>query len=809
MARSLKILLWIIGALVGIVILLWLGLILFINSNKKQFADAITEQINERINGTCTIASIEPTILRDFPDVSFQLKDVVIRDTMWQLHRHDFLNLDEGYIAINLWSAIMKDAFIEKITLSKGTISLYSENDTLTNTHIFKTKKKNDTGKKRNNPISKLFLKDMVFKVVHKKKNKDFNLGIERCDIYVRHNDTGWTAKAYVKSTLNSFAFNTNKGSFMKDKLLDAVFDLKYNTEKQLLTVPVQAIKLDDFRYDIGGEFAFADTPYHFSLDILSSQVPYKNILEILTPAISSKINKIDVNKIDEVSVKVIGKMKYLDTPYVRANFEVKNKVLTIPQGTISNCSFSGYFLDEVVEGKGHGDANSMVAIEQLTGSFYGINFQLDDASVKNLKDPVLRTKLTSRFKLPLLNKVIGIANYSFNNGDAHVNLHCAIPIKIDKSHPPNINGNINFSNASFSYKPRKLIFKKASGVVNFKGTDVNINNVQLQSENNAITLNGKIDKLLNLYYTTPEKVVIDCTISSPKINLNEYVSFLGKRNTEGETNIKGSSNAMTKFAKQLDDVMDESNVNIGVNLKTVTYKTFSADNVKADLQLAQDKVMIQNGHFNHADGAIDLAATVKVKDQSSAFTLDATIQKVDVRKLFRAFNNFGQDAVAHHNIKGNLTAKVNAKGGIKYTGEIVPNSLNGNINFDLNKGELIDFEPLGTIGKIVFFNRDLQHITIQPLSGTLDVYNSNIIIQPMLIQTSAFNIFTEGVYGIPTGTDILIQVPLRNPKKDVNRKNKHMTTKDLKKGLVINLHATDNNTGKVKIKLGKGKKFD
>jgi hypothetical protein len=135
-----------------------------------------------------------------------------------------------------------------------------------------------------------------------------------------------------------------------------------------------------------------------------------------------------------------------------------------------------------------------------------------------------------------------------------------------------------------------------------------------------------------------------------------------------------------------------------------------------------------------------------------------------------------------------------------------VPNSLEGKVRFKLVDGRLINFEPLGTIAKIIFFNRDLTNIKIEPLSNTLDIRNSNIIINPMLVQTSVINIFTEGVYGIPTGTDILIQVPLRNPKKDLNKNNEKMTEKDLKKGIVINLRATDENTGKVKIKLGKKK---
>src|SRR5690606_35088456 len=159
------------------------------------------------------------------------------------------------------------------------------------------------------------------------------------------------------------------------------------------------------------------------------------------------------------------------------------------------------------------------------------------------------------------------------------------------------------------------------------------------------------------------------------------------------------------------------------------------------------------------------------------------TIKEVDVRKLFYSFGNFGQTAILDSNIRGNISADVTASGGIQYSGDLVPHSLEGKVKFNLKNGRLIDFEPLGTIGKIIFFNRDLSDITIAPLSGTLDVDKNNIIIHPLLIQTSAFNIFTEGVYGIPTGTNILVQVPLRNPKKD----QKNMVEKDMKKGIVIN----------------------
>ena len=177
------------------------------------------------------------------------------------------------------------------------------------------------------------------------------------------------------------------------------------------------------------------------------------------------------------------------------------------------------------------------------------------------------------------------------------------------------------------------------------------------------------------------------------------------------------------------------------------------------------------------------------------------------MKKLFYSFNNFGQTAIQDENIEGSVSAKINAGGGIQYSGDIVPRSLNGKIEFTLNNGRLIDFEPFGAIAKLIFFNRDLSDIKIEPLQGTFDVDRGKITIKPMLIQTSVINVFTEGVYGIPTGTDILIQIPLRNPKKDLTKENEKMVEKDLKKGMVINLRATDDNTGNVKIKLGKKKK--
>ena len=71
-----------------------------------------------------------------------------------------------------------------------------------------------------------------------------------------------------------------------------------------------------------------------------------------------------------------------------------------------------------------------------------------------------------------------------------------------------------------------------------------------------------------------------------------------------------------------------------------------------------------------------------------------------------------------------------------------------------------------------------------------------------MRIESSAFTMAIEGVYGLNGGTNIFIDLPLRNPKKDADIENDSLRAIRSMKGIVLRLQAVDGEDGKVKIKL-------
>src|SRR6202012_5022076 len=98
------------------------------------------------------------------------------------------------------------------------------------------------------------------------------------------------------------------------------------------------------------------------------------------------------------------------------------------------------------------------------------------------------------------------------------------------------------------------------------------------------------------------------------------------------------------------------------------------------------------------------------------------------------------QDAISTDNIRGVLTANANLSGNITANGDLLPSSLQGNIKFEMENGELMHMAALENIGKYAFKKRNLSDVTFGTLKSEFGINSGKIIINPMLIRSSAMN---------------------------------------------------------------------
>jgi hypothetical protein len=802
MPRWLK---WTLRITIGIfvlVTLLWLGIAAYVQTNKKFVLKEITEQLNENICGKLSIGSMEPTLVRGFPGVSIELKNVLLRDSLWNIHHRDLLKAKQVYVSVNAFSIIRGKPRIRDISIENGSVYLFTDSTGYSNTNIFKRREDRKPKEKQGQPrITKFYFKNIEFAFENDTKFKLFQVGVRKLTGNFNYKVAGWELDADVDALIKNFAFNVAAGSFLKNKRLAANFQFSYDKNSEVVTLPVQPINIDEDKLNLGAKFFLKNKPSSFDITVQSDGILYKNAVALVTPKIAKKLLLMDLQKPLKLNADIEGKMKFRDTPRVRVSWEVTDNTFTVPGAVVEHVSFTGNYTNEVDAAMGHNDRNSRVQAFGMKGQYKDIPFTADTVQVTNIIMPVFEGRFKSKFPLEKLGPALEAESFAFNGGQADLNLIYRGALNPENDTiQPFINGYVQIKDANITYAPRGLNFKNTNLTLLFRGQDLFINDVKLQSGTTSLYMNGKLLNFLNLYYTDPEKIVLDWNIKSPQINLNEFRGLLGRRTVSRRATTSGKAN-ISRLSRQLDAVLEQSSVHMLLHVDKVMYRKFFASNINADVTMAGNGISLKNVSVNHADGRILLNASMNQGGSSNHLDLDATIENVHINEFIDAFENFGQTTLNAKNIKGRFFAKAKVSGNVKDNGDLVPRSLHGTVDFNLKDGQLINFEPLVKVGKFIFRKRKLENITFSDLKNRLEVKGDKIYINPMLIESSALNAKIEGVYALGPGTDISMDIPLRNPQKDELILDDSLKAERQMKGLVLHLRAVDGEDGSVKIK--------
>jgi len=798
MRRRLRLFFIVSGIIAGFLLVLWFVLAWYIQQHKKELLQSITQQLNKNIQGSLQIEDMEPSFLVTLPYFSVRLKNVSLHDSMWTYHHHDLLTAGKIYVQLNPLSLLKRKPTIHQVTISDGSMYLFTDSTGYTNAYLLQRKDTTAIKSKNQAVFNRLLLEDMKVVYDDRIKHKLFDFDIDKLSGKIEYNDSGWVLKTLVKARIKQLTFNTGKGSFLKNKYLTLNVAFDYNYAAKILKMPEQALYLDEHLYHTSAQFTFKDVP-QFEISVRTKQIMFRDAASLTAPNISRRFDSFDFAKPVDVNTLIKGHMAYKDTPLVIVKWHIRNNTMYTPAGNIEKCSLDGSFTNEVIPGAHHTDYNSELNISHLTGVFQGVPFSADTVHVNNLKTPILFTHIKSSFPIRQLNILTGSATVNFDAGKADADIIYKGGISEDDTTHPYIKGYARIENAGITYLPRNTVFTNVNALLLFDGTDLSIKNVRLTSGQSTLAMEGTVANFLNLYFNAPDKILVNWNIRSHFINLTEFSSFFKKRKTYANPIVRHYQKL--RIIRKLDVVLDACNVSMQVQVDKLLYSTFAASNINANILLTHSGINVQHILLSHAGGTLSLAGNInQVTKGTRTVDIHALINKVKIDQTFFAFDNFGQDAIKDQNIKGTLTAKIDLAGTMDENAKILHNSMLGTVDFQIDNGALINFEPLENLSKYIFKKRNLAYVTFGSVKNKLTIDKDKIIIPSMLVHTSALNFKLDGVYAPPRGTNINMEVPLRNPKEDSVAMSHGVSDKGWQKGIILYLKATNGDDGKLKI---------
>ncbi|HMI60210.1 MAG TPA: hypothetical protein VK518_04860, partial [Puia sp.] len=269
MKKILRYTLRIAGAIVCLLLLVWVALAIYVSVKKASLLEKARVEIKARMGADVQIGQLDISLFRHFPSITLQLSDVSIRDSLWQQHHHDLLHAKNVFVSCQILRSLMnRKVQLGKVFLEHGTIYFFRDTTGYSNTYIFKDRKPASSSSGEPSDLPDISLSDMKWTDELQDKHKLFDLDIRRLDCEFKRKERVLQIAANADITVKSFAFNTYKGSFLRDKRLTGRLALRYNTASKIVQFAGITLAIDGHPYTFTGRFFPTVSPDPFILTI-------------------------------------------------------------------------------------------------------------------------------------------------------------------------------------------------------------------------------------------------------------------------------------------------------------------------------------------------------------------------------------------------------------------------------------------------------------------------------------------------------------------------------------------------------------
>jgi hypothetical protein len=625
---------------------------------------------------------------------------------------------ERAYIELSLIDIFNKNYDIKNIIVTDATINFKYNDLNEPNFQIFR---KNDS--KNNVSIKKITLLNSKLKIQKSLTKLDLNWLINRAIIDIDANNYKFVTDCFSKKLV------VGETDYLNQKNIN--FNCSSNITKGIVDIKNSLINIESVIFNMNGTV--------ISGNLLDLNIEAKNqSIADLVNSLPLKMKKICAPFILDGNISLSGSLKGLmnkeKNPHFKMNYTISDgnyKLKSIPF-ILNNINMEG-----VVNNGSKRNFESTEIIADIFNAKSKKGFINGNFTVKNLNDYFLKSSFRSAWDLSEVSTYfedspfIGLKGQIFTTTLYRGNIAFDYTFKkkfLNAKHT----SDIIFKEASFNYNtfPLKFNFKSLKG--KFENEKFSINSSITNISKSDISFKGNIYNLISFILNSASKIYINGDIMSNNINLHELMT------------LNDLSSANNKINTILPNWID---VNSSIKVKKMKFKSFESSNLTSKiffnnniLQLDALETDLLNGSLK-GDFTITepLAENIKL---NSKFI----VEKIDIRKSFDTFDNYGQTFIKKENLIGIGSAELDIIAHWKPKFVLDAKRLKVRSHLVIEKGELIDFKPLENLSAYVSIE-ELKHVTFSTLENTIDISNEIINIPTMEIKSSALSLLISGTH--------------------------------------------------------------
>ena len=321
-----------------------------------------------------------------------------------------------------------------------------------------------------------------------------------------------------------------------------------------------------------------------FQLHITSEQILVDFARSLLTPKISKSIGIVSVKKPLDVDATICGSLAGGD-PRVQVKFSTQNNQVDSKFLNMTQCSFTGEYLNEVVPGNGYTDENSHIYVKEMSGIWEGMKLNIKDLNVMNLSHPSIAVQASSKFPLNELNSALQSETMKFTDGQGEFSLNYSGRTDSISSKNSTLTGYLRFKNGTLFLHGPQASIQKCNGVFSFNNANLLVDSLKGELAGNTVYMKGRANNVLSVLSDDHVPVSLDWNIYAPEINLNSIRSVLMRKVSTKQKKSKRKT-GISKTVENIDHLLSSGAVTASLKADRLKIEKMDARNFTASIQL-------------------------------------------------------------------------------------------------------------------------------------------------------------------------------------------------------------------------------
>jgi hypothetical protein len=379
---TLKTIAWILG----IIVFLWIVLWAYVELNEAKLISKISSAIQEKTRGEVRIDGVSVSLIRTFPVLSLQLSGVVLRDSLYPVHKKDFLTASDIYLRISLRELLKGRSALGRITINNGSINLITDDAGRSNEYILSQQKMSESRAKSSVPV--FILNNIAFHYENPQRKKLYQGTIRSLKCEINTSPKFVIINVNINSLINKFYFNTGKGSYIKNSNLKGSFQLYYNKKDHDLLVNHVLLNVGEQPFYFDGYFRIDKALSDFSLSISTNNIEFKKATSLLSDSLEARLAGYAFSKPVSAQVTVTGLTAPGNPPDVRIKMQVDMTTVKSAAGITSlECTRGTSDVDITIVSSGKakdslsGDLNGSIRLNNAEIKYVPRNFTLRECN--------------------------------------------------------------------------------------------------------------------------------------------------------------------------------------------------------------------------------------------------------------------------------------------------------------------------------------------------------------------------------------------------------------------------------------------